>query len=1112
MRTRSTCVVLCLVSSAACAGQPVATVEAVAVPRSEATAVLAAIPTVRDDVGPPWTLTASDGSGLVLARVDARAVVEGPLAFTELHLYFRNDQDRVREGTFQITLPAHAAVSRFAMESAGHWSEAEVVPKLVARRAYDDFLHRRQDPALLEKAAGNQFTAKVFPIAARAEKHLVISYSQALPGLRYTLPLRGLPKAARVDVALAVTGSDGARTTQRLAERDWQPDHDFVSASPATAAAVTAGTLVAAQIELAGHAERDVPRGITLVVDTSASRGLGFAGYVASVRALILALRAQWGDALPLAVVAFDQDTELVFEGRAAELGEPAIARLRARGAAGASDLGQALAWIASPAGRGAQHPRVVVVSDGVITAGAEGHDLQARVAQLAGAGVERLDVVLAGGLRDDRTAALVVRAGLAHAGAVLDLEADPVAIALGESVATDVSIDVPGAAWVYPRTIATARPGTKVMVLARLARPASTLDVVAGGDRRTIHALAGTAPLVERAVAGAELAELEAKLPAVTGAAATALRTAIANKSVATRVLSSETSLLVLESDADYARYGIARQALADVLVVGPRGVERMPRGDAAPIPPHVADPKAAAPEDTRPRITGEPMRPPGSEPLGREPPASGPGGDLDHDGIPDQADGCPDEPATQAGAGDGDGCPVRGRVIVTSTAIMVLDRIYFESDRAVITRVSTPLLDAVAATLLGNPDIARVEIQGHSDERGDDGHNLALSELRAAAVKQYLVGKGVADDRLVSQGYGESMPIDPAHTASAWAKNRRVDFLIVQRGGEPRPSTAQAGAPGTPPVPARPPEPPAVVTGELAAIEHAVAAHDLEAALASARDWHAREPGNVLALIGLGDVLEARHDDATAARIYGSIIDLFPGRADMRRFAGERLGRLSSAGALVIDTYRRAVADRPDHLTGHRLLAHALVRAGKWADAFAAILAGLDQPYRNDSYAGGLRVLGDDAGMIGAAYAAQVPAKRGEITTLLAAHKLALATRPSTRFLLYWETDANDVDFHIVDARGGHAFYGQPKLASGGELYADITTGYGPECFAIPGKPQAGPYQLSLDYFSQGPMGYGMGLLEIETFDPGRGFGFEDRPYVIMNNHAKVDLGAYR
>ena len=121
-----------------------------------------------DQTPAPWTLTASDGSGLVATRVEAKAVTQGPLAFTELHLYFTNVEDRIREGTFAITLPANAAVSRFAMETNGQWMEAEVVEKQVARRAYEDFLHRKQDPALMEKAAGNQFTARVFPIEANS--------------------------------------------------------------------------------------------------------------------------------------------------------------------------------------------------------------------------------------------------------------------------------------------------------------------------------------------------------------------------------------------------------------------------------------------------------------------------------------------------------------------------------------------------------------------------------------------------------------------------------------------------------------------------------------------------------------------------------------------------------------------------------------------------------------------------------------------------------------------------------------------------------------------------------------------------------------------------------
>jgi hypothetical protein len=229
------------------------------------------------------------------------------------------------------------------------------------------------------------------------------------------------------------------------------------------------------------------------------------------------------------------------------------------------------------------------------------------------------------------------------------------------------------------------------------------------------------------------------------------------------------------------------------------------------------------------------------------------------------------------------------------------------------------------------------------------------------------------------------------------------------------------------------------------------------------------------------------------------------------MRRFAGERLSRLGQGPLdLVIDTYRRAVADRPDHVSGHRLLAYALVRKGDFAGAFTAILAGLDQKYTPDRFAGADRVLAEDAGMIGAAYIAH----GGTIDAVmkqLAQRDVKLVTKPSTRFIMYWETDSNDVDFHIRDARGGHAWYSEKELPSGGELYADITTGYGPECFAIQGTPTAGPYKLSINYYSQGPMGYGMGLLQIQRFD-GKNFKLQDRPYVVMTDGAFVELGSYQ
>src|SRR5688572_11931899 len=170
----------------------------------------------------PLSLTASDGTGLTLTSLSAQVVLQDPLAFTELHLTFHNPEDRVREGRFRITLPPGAVISRFAMKIDGRMQEGEVVERQAARRTYEDFLHRRQDPALLETEAGNEFSARVFPIPARASKELIVSYSQerVKTGDPYRLPLRGLPRLGLLQVRALAEGGE----TLELRRDGYLPD------------------------------------------------------------------------------------------------------------------------------------------------------------------------------------------------------------------------------------------------------------------------------------------------------------------------------------------------------------------------------------------------------------------------------------------------------------------------------------------------------------------------------------------------------------------------------------------------------------------------------------------------------------------------------------------------------------------------------------------------------------------------------------------------------------------------------------------------------------------------------------------------------------------------
>jgi outer membrane protein OmpA-like peptidoglycan-associated protein len=157
----------------------------------------------------------------------------------------------------------------------------------------------------------------------------------------------------------------------------------------------------------------------------------------------------------------------------------------------------------------------------------------------------------------------------------------------------------------------------------------------------------------------------------------------------------------------------------------------------------------------------------------------------DNDNDRIPDVNDLCPNEPETYNGKDDTDGCPDQGDVLLTGTDIKILKKIYFEYDSAVIKRVSFNILDAVAATIVNNPQIDLIEIQGHADERGNDGYNQRLTADRAGAVKRYLVAKGVGTKKLDSKGYGEYCPVDDASTEAAWEKNRRVEFKVMKING---------------------------------------------------------------------------------------------------------------------------------------------------------------------------------------------------------------------------------------------------------------------------------------------------------------------------------------
>jgi outer membrane protein OmpA-like peptidoglycan-associated protein len=153
----------------------------------------------------------------------------------------------------------------------------------------------------------------------------------------------------------------------------------------------------------------------------------------------------------------------------------------------------------------------------------------------------------------------------------------------------------------------------------------------------------------------------------------------------------------------------------------------------------------------------------------------------DNDKDGIPDDVDECPDD-AEEPG-GDGDGCPDKARVTVRKGKLIIFGKVQFASGSDNILPKSDQLVDEMAKALTEHPEIKRVEIQGHTDSTGDDFYNLKLGQARAESVKRALVKRGVAPARLSAKGYGEQSPIAPNDTPAGRAKNRRVEFVIVNQ-----------------------------------------------------------------------------------------------------------------------------------------------------------------------------------------------------------------------------------------------------------------------------------------------------------------------------------------
>nr|MBK7068992.1 OmpA family protein [Deltaproteobacteria bacterium] len=159
----------------------------------------------------------------------------------------------------------------------------------------------------------------------------------------------------------------------------------------------------------------------------------------------------------------------------------------------------------------------------------------------------------------------------------------------------------------------------------------------------------------------------------------------------------------------------------------------------------------------------------------------------DDDNDNLPDSEDRCPRAPETVNGYEEEDGCPdalpgSRERIEWNGNEIRLRQRVYFAVGRWQVPPLFNPILTELGDFLVAHPEIRRLRVEGHSDDRGTRREGFSLSLRRAQSVVAFLVERGVSVGRLEPVGFGDTAPLDRAHDEVTRARNRRIEFIIAE------------------------------------------------------------------------------------------------------------------------------------------------------------------------------------------------------------------------------------------------------------------------------------------------------------------------------------------
>lgn len=965
----------------------------------------------------PISLSDPDGQELLLEELTVQTAVHGMLSLTELEMRFRNPRNEVAEGRFTCILPAGATISRFAKEVNGALMEGEVVERLRANQIYDEILHQMRDPALLEQDQGNRFSARIFPIPARDSVRLVLSYTELLPavdGFRsYVASLRGLPRVDKFtfhallaplpgegDAEVSgLAGKPGASTLSsarviRFSENDYVPEDIELrwSAGASGVRVLRAGDFYLASFIPPGPAPRPLgPASWLVYLDTSASAASGEMHRLEALEELFGSMPA--GDAVE--VVAFDQSVVPLFDGSAGEAARRIAAIVRERRHLGGTDLGGAVADLRRRVDPG---QRVLFITDGAATQGATSlHDLTRAFEAIP------RDLVVHAAVLGSAQDAATLRALTRGRGRVVTVgftesmreqaraAAEQLRAPAGETMLARDS----ASEWLYPVEVGDVRPGREVFVVGKTRpsmRPAvgfvAEEGVQASAVRETLLPADGFEILLEREAYRGYLEHLRER---EASEESEGVRRALAQEqirvSVERRIMIPLTTMLVLETEQDYVRFGLDRRALADILTVGLGGITMIDR-------------------PTLPRF--EPRR----------------------EKLMQRREDGPPPPAVD-----------------------------FEMGR-----------DSAAS--VGGEVAEQLSVTAAAPEIDTDSFSGALTSPAAVSAQRVIAPPPPPEPPLPPP-----LTARPEETRESWGRRgapdaARLRDLLARLDEAPRDRA---------------------LYNELS--EAFVAAREWQRLRDLALRWQPYDPENPQVYEVLSEASLRLGRKSEAVRAAGSLVEVAPSRPELLQRAGLLLLRIAESmpadddeRARVFELAeapaRRAVELRPDRVNAHRHLALILWRAGKIGEA-ARVLEEASRREFPQWYGDAQRVIREELAYVYRAWMAAEPAVAAEIRDRASRFDADLGRRDDLRITLVWETDANDVDLHVMEPSGQECYYSNPKTATL-ELYQDITQGFGPEVVRS-SRRDKGTYRVGVNYFSAGPMGVSRGIVVI--FEEGQG-----------------------